>query len=157
MLAELGKIVDPYSYNFLSIFRKAKDQRPLYTKRMTQEEIKRQRGAGGTYSIIGDPAFNIVIDEHLAYYSGDDGYTLIHELFHGAAGFGEGYNHTQMAAAAYGAAQANPALKNEVLRHGIKPPTNVIYTRGAYVERDDFFNSSVFDNILRLGCPLPPK
>jgi hypothetical protein len=155
ILAELGKIVDPYSYNFLGIFRKAKDQRPLYTKRMTPEERQRHRGVGGTYSIVGDPAFYIWIDEYQAYESGDNGYTLIHELFHGAAGSGTGYTHTDMANAAYRAASANPALMKEVQRHGIKEPRLVRYTREGYVEGDDFFNASVFDNILRLGCPQP--
>ena len=153
ILAELGKIVDPYSYNFLAIFRKAKDQRPLYTIRMTPEEMKRQRLAGGAHSIVGDPAFYIFLNEHLAYESGDNGYTLIHELFHGAAGSDTGYNHTQMATAAYYAAQANPAMMKELQKHGIKAPRNVIYTPGAYVETDDFYNADIFNRILRLGCP----
>ena len=155
ILAELGKIVDPYSYNFLGIFRKAKDQRLLYTKRMTPEEVQRQRGLGGTNSIVGDPAFSIYIDEYQAYESGDNGYTLIHELFHGAAGSGKGYTHTDMATAAYNAAQANSALFKEVQRHGIKGLRQVRYTREGYVEADDFYNASVFDNILRFGCPQP--
>jgi hypothetical protein len=152
MLAELGKVVDPYSYNFLGILRTAK-KRHLYTKRMTHEEIQRQRGAGGTYSIVGDPAFSVTIDEFVAYESGDNGYTLIHELFHGAAGSGRGYDHTQMANAAYNAAQANPSLKKELQRHGITGPRAVIYTPTGYVEGDDFWNASVFDKILRLACP----
>jgi hypothetical protein len=155
MLAELGKIVDPYSYNFWAIFRKAKDQRSLTTKRMTPQEIERQRGVGGTHSIVGDPAFSVYIDEYRAYESGDNGYTLIHELFHGAAGSGKGYTHTDMATAAYSAALANPALMKEVQKHGIKGPRQVTYTHGEFVEADDFYNASVFDNILRFGCPQP--
>lgn len=70
---------------------------------------------------------------------------------------GKGYTHSDMATAAYNAAQANPALKKELQRHGIKAPRYVSYIPGAYVEADDFYNASVYENILRLGCPQPPK
>jgi hypothetical protein len=61
-----------------------------------------------------------------------------------------------MAAAAYNAAQANPALMKEVQRHGITAPRNVIYTQGAYSEKDDFYNAvNVFNSIIQLACPPP--
>lgn len=115
----------------------------------------RPRGVGGTNSIVGDRAFYVWIDEHRAYGSGDNGYTLIHELFHGAAGSGNGYNHTQMANAAYNAARANPTLMKEWQRTANKSPRSVTYTPDGYVEADDFHNASVFDDMLRLGCPQP--
>jgi hypothetical protein len=68
----------------------------------------------------------------------------------GAAGSGNQYTHYNMAQAAYNAAMANPALKKEVQRHGIKGPRE---TQGRFVEADDRYNSSVFESIIQLGWP----
>jgi hypothetical protein len=44
----------------------------------------------------------------------------------------------------------------EVQRHGITAPRNVIYTQGAYSEKDDFYNAvNVFNSIIQLACPPP--
>jgi hypothetical protein len=155
ILAELGKEHRPYSNNFPSIFRKAGNR--ISTRQMTPNELK--KGWGGTYSTVGDPAFYIFIDEgqyNWGAYQG--GYILIHELFH-AAGSSLQYDHTQMANAAYNAAKSNPVLWKELVRHGIenKKPRVVDYTPGKYVEADDWFNASVFDFIIRYGCPKPSQ
>ena len=154
ILAELGREHRPYSNNFPSIFRKAGDR--LSTRQMTVEEKK--AGWGGAFSVVGDPAFYIYIDEgeyNWGNYAG--GYILIHELFH-AAGSSKGYNHTQLANAAYNAAKSNPALWKELVRHGVKQPKVVDYSsEEKYVKADDWFNAAVFDFIIRFGCPKPPQ
>lgn len=80
ILAELGKIRDPYSYNFGSIFRRANDNERFHTVILTPQQLR--NGLGGTHSTIGDPAFKVDLDVGL-FNRGDftAGYVMIHELF----------------------------------------------------------------------------
>jgi len=157
ILAELGKIRDPYSYNFLGIFRPAKDRGSFDTVRLTAEQKKER--LGGTYSTISDPNFYIELDEGL-FNRGDltAGYVMIHELFHGATSSGRGYNHTQMAEAAYNVALSNPAVMNKLKNTGhAGPPKRVDYTPGKFNKADDWYNAGIFDAVVKIGCPIPPK
>jgi RHS repeat-associated protein len=157
ILAELGKIRDPYSFDFKDIFQKAKVEQKFHTVRLTPEQLK--NGLGGTYSVIGDPAFYIELDAGL-FNRGDltAGYVMFHELFHGAPGSGQAFNHTEMARAAYSVALSDPAVMKRLGNYGHSgPPRPVDYTPGKYNKVDDWYNAGVFDAIVRIGCPSPPK
>ena len=157
ILAELGKIRNPYSYNFLGIFRPAKDRTSFDTVRLTAEEKKER--LGGTHSTISDPNFYIELDEGLFNRSDlTAGYVTIHELFHGASASRTGYNHTEMAQAAYNVALSNPAVMNKLKNTGHSgPPRQVDYTPGGnFNKANDWYNAGVFDTIVRIGCPIPP-
>ena len=121
--------------------------------RMTAEEKK--EGWGGTHSRVGDPAFYVYLDEDI--FNLGDGFILVHELFHGAAGSGPGYNHTEMADAAYNAALANPRFMKYMNRHGgLKAPRQVDYSRPwKDIKVDDWYNASIFDSTARTGCIKP--
>ena len=154
ILAELGKIRDPYSYNFGSIFTKAKDGNKFHTVRLTPEQLK--TALGGTNSVIGDPAFNVDLDQGL-FNRGDftAGYIMFHELFHGASGSVQ-YNHTEMAQAAYNVALSNPTVMKKLQNYGTPgPPKPVDYTRGKVSVPNDWYNAGIFDAVIKIGCTKP--
>ena len=110
---------------------------------------RKKKRLGGTHKSVGDPNFYIYLDED-SY--ANDPYILIHELFHGADGSGEGYTHFQMANAAYNVARADSAFMKWMKRHGgLKEPRLADYTRDPI----DRYNADVFDSIARYGCTKP--
>jgi RHS repeat-associated protein len=158
ILAELGKIRDPYGYNFRGIFRAAKSRTSFDTVRLTAEQKK--GGLGGTHSTISDPNFYIELDQGL-FNRGDltAGYVMIHELFHGAPASGSWYTHTDMAQAAYNVTLSNPAVMNKLKNTNYTgPPRQVDYTPGGKTNKaDDWYNSGIFDAVVKIGCPIPPN
>lgn len=156
ILANLGKIRDTYSSNFGDIFKKAKDGQKFRTVRFTAEQMK--DGMGGTHLVIGDRAFYIELDVGL--FGRDDlaaGYLMFHELFHGAGASAQ-FNHTEMAQAAYAVALSDPAVMKKLQNYGHHgPPRQVDYTSGKYSRVDDWYNAGVYNAIVQIGCPKPPK
>jgi YD repeat-containing protein len=144
----LAQMKDPDSKNLLDILKAAKGR--LFTRNLSEEQKK--KALGGTQSRVGDPAFDIYLDE--AAYANDP-YLLIHELFHAAAGTGTGYNHFEMATAAYKVALADPAFMKYANRHGgLKEPKLPDYSADSK-DPADWYNAAVFDNIARHGCTHP--
>ena len=84
---------------------------------------------------------------------------MIHELFHGATSSSKGYDHSEMAQAAYNVALSILAVANKLKNYGNSgPPKKVDYTPGGhFVKADDWYNAGVFGAIVRIGCPIPPK
>lgn len=158
ILAELGKIRDPYSYNFRGIFRPAKDRKKISTVDLTPEQEK--EGLGGTHSTISDPAFYINLDKGLFGRSDlTAGYVMIHELFHAAPSSGGTFNHTEMAQAAYNVALSSPGVMNKLKTYSTSgPPKRVNYSPGGtFSKADDWYNAGIFDAVVKIGCPIPPK
>ncbi|HXS00122.1 MAG TPA: fibronectin type III domain-containing protein [Pyrinomonadaceae bacterium] len=146
----LGQLKDPYSKDILKVLKKAKEY-PLYTRHMTADELK--EGLGGTHKSVTNPAFYIYLDE--SSYAKNP-FLLIHELFHGADGAGNGYNHTEMAKAAINAALADPVFMKYINRHGGMPvPKEVDYSSKEWKSRDDWPNAQIFDSLVRLNCEHP--
>lgn len=157
ILAELGSIRNPHGYNFAGIFRTLKDRGVFSTVRLSAEELKQR--LGGVDSIISDPSMTIEVDERL--FNRADfaaGYIMIHEMFHASPAAGEMYTHTEMAQAAYNVALSNPAVMAKLKNYGHSgPPKRVIYAPDEYNKADDWYNSGLFDSIVRIGCAIPPK
>jgi hypothetical protein len=157
ILAELGKTRAPYSYKFSDIFQIAKDGQKFRTVTLTPEQMK--QGLGGTHSTIGDPAFYVELDVGL-FNRGDltAGYVMIDELFHGAPASGTWYTHTEMAQAAYNVALSNTAVMNKLKNYGAPgPPKAINYDPKNYKKADDWYNAGIFDAVVNIGCPIPPK
>ena len=65
------------------------------------------------------------------------------------AGSGRMYSHFELARAAYAVANAHGLLKQLAKTNYPGPPEQ------GSDERSETINSGIFDNVLRLGCPIP--
>jgi hypothetical protein len=148
ILAELANVRSTYSDSFGNIFTAA--SRRGYFRDVVFSAEQRKFGMGGTHGIIGDPASYVELD--VSFISHADmtlGYTVIHELFHASAAFGETFSHFEMAVAAYNVAKTYGLLDKLKNTNGAGPPVRTTDLK------TDRYNASIFDNILRLGCPIP--
>jgi len=152
ILEELNKIHTAYSTDFATNFQAARDQNAYHVVRLP-DEVRAHERVGGTSSVIGDPSFKIEVD--ITNFNRPDfsaGYVTIHETFHGSSKSRAGYIHRQMAQAAYNVAMANPSIFSRLQNYGHKDPP-----RKGPTKVDDWYNAGLFDDILRIGCPTPPK
>jgi hypothetical protein len=148
ILAELGAIRNPHNYNFAGIFRTAKNRGVFRSVRLSDEELKKR--LGGTNSIISDRSLIIEVDER--HFNRSDlaaEYILIHEIFHASPASGRPYNHFEMARAAYKVAAAQGLSKK--LGNTNTPGV----PQAGDDEKSDWYNAGLFDNVVRLGCPIP--
>lgn len=157
ILAELGSMRDPHNYNFAGIFRTARDRGVFRSIRLSAEQLKKR--LGGVTSTISDPSLRIEVDERLFNRSDfTAGYIIIHELFHASPAVGPWYTHEEMAVAAYNVALSNDAVMKKLKNYGTPgPPKSVSLDPSKYNEAHDWYNAGVFDAVVRIGCPIPPK
>src|ERR1051325_10888370 len=149
ILAELNKMRTAYSTDFSKVFKAANDQGAFHRVLLSGEEIKWR--VGGTNSIIGDPSLKIEVDvRNFGRSDLTGGYVIIHEVFHASAGAGAMYSHFEMAQAAYNVAMAQGLLNKLANTNGPGPPRAEGPT---HTQRDDWDNSLIFNNVVRIGCP----
>lgn len=152
ILEQLNKGKTAYSTDFAKNFQAARDQNAFHVVRLP-DEVRRHERVGGTWHVIGDPSFRIEVD--ITNFNGPDfsaGYVIIHETFHGSSVDRWGYSHFEMAQAAYNVALANPSIFNRLQNYGHKGPP-----RRGTSKTDETWNAGVFDSIVKIGCPTPPK
>ena len=157
ILAELQKIRDVYSSDFSEIFQKAKDSGRLYNRTLPPD--KRARNHGGVTAPVGNPNFELWLET--STFNRPDlvaEYNLIHDLFHAAPASGQTFNHDVMAQAALNAIQDNPEMMRQLRNTSHAGPVRrVINTPEEYNEGDDWYNGTMFTQIVRIGCPKPPQ